>query len=1289
MGDAIARGPCDTFPRVPLGNVPVNELHVGERFACVLVENGSVKCWGKGGAVGAGDSITRGMVPNQMGDALQPINLGTGRIALRLAAGAERACAILDTFEMVCWVGGSGEEVIGDDPQEMGDNLAKLAVGFDGDPEKLAVGQSVACLLTSGNKIYCWENQISDRTVEWADFAGQTIASISAGPAHVCALTVDGKVKCWGSNVNGRLGYGDDMERKLDRNLPNVHLGGIGFATGIFLCQESSCAILSDKTIKCWGTGGKFPRKIMGDTLDTIHLPSGKRPIDGRCSRDWMYISFDDGTVGRIGGGIDCLSNVSSLEVTGNTTRLSNGCEVVRPSPCACPQGYVPIVEVSACFPFVPIVLPSCCVKGTTAVQIKLLRDKGLETLEVPGRVLQYLPNEDSVKPVPDRRLRSAGISDGSFFAVGSTEAGITVELSKNVLRSKWDLNYAATVVETVVVSDPETKTAVSAEVWDAAFARPFSACGEEANESEVICVGISQTKSDGDCFRCAQRARNSMQWTSRGMAMRQIASGYFLCCSCSASNSLMAVISCGPLPCLLCIETLKKAGRGEWLLRTSTWFLLALILASVAFIDYAHKLDLLDVLSESPGGKIWNKGLVHPAPRGFYQCLRAVCNLAVKRCAVNYIAWHTGLTTETVSRNVIGARELGRNVPPMARTAITLALQLLSTAFANFRIRTSFLGQIWIGFQTCHPIVKAVLQFDTETAHLERAAWLVLKLFNDLLCVELCLAAVVLPEIREVSSWWSQCSNVRKTLVIILATMLIIIFFDTVVRWCLHIILVFFETRLEFHRRIMCLFTSTSICVLLLVLTILSFDKSEDWMWLVAAVFGIATKLIILPLLASFLLPVLIVFLVRWRQTDLHKSCQALGFATPCMEVSPQIRACAEQFVTALTLLNVFKILTRVVDEEQVSEMTTIDVARFFVNNCRRYRLGSFASNSKRLSCIKSRRQSISMRLSHIKSASPDKNTCASDDHREDEAAMKYPKSKLVTHRLDGLFVELVAGVCADTLGQSYENEAKISILSNLRAFEENVQLQPPVHYWIDCFCSETPCEMNGFHGPRQRDEWEPLRDEWPSETNNIWDPHSQWDGSVALPKDVPARIPSVVRSCSKHGRYDENLADVIFEQHIFPAVALWLITLEPYVEHLGVMGSGVPLFCSYRCKFEAEICRGLLLAQQLVFDRQIVSRNVLDTSLVASEITNEVTTHCFDLQKRSTFRSGSEIANQTTNEVTTRYFDIQKRSSFRSGSEIGHQTMPKLAMNVEGDGATLDWFLGMSVESDSDVPA
>jgi alpha-tubulin suppressor-like RCC1 family protein len=217
----------DALPFVDLGyGRTVSSIASGSYFTCALMADNSVlKCWGSNskGQLGIGDKFPRGNSPDEMGEGLAEINLGTGRSVKQVFAGAgSHACAILDDNTLRCWgdnqygqLGLGDTSNRGDDAGEMGYALGPVDLGNGVVAESLALGQSHTCALVAGS----------------------------------------GQVKCWGYNQFGQLGYGDTTSRgdaagEMGVNLTSVDLGGVGrYAKKIACGPHHTCALLDNDQV--------------------------------------------------------------------------------------------------------------------------------------------------------------------------------------------------------------------------------------------------------------------------------------------------------------------------------------------------------------------------------------------------------------------------------------------------------------------------------------------------------------------------------------------------------------------------------------------------------------------------------------------------------------------------------------------------------------------------------------------------------------------------------------------------------------------------------------------------------------------------------------------------------------------------------------------------------------------------------------------------------------------------------------------------------------------------------
>ena len=112
-------------------------ITAGSAHSCYMLDNGSVKCWGKNnlGQLGLGDTSNRGDNSSEMGDNLTIVDLGTGRTATAIEAGDNHTCAILDNASVKCWGSNASGQLglghtsnRGDNSGEMGDDLPAISL---------------------------------------------------------------------------------------------------------------------------------------------------------------------------------------------------------------------------------------------------------------------------------------------------------------------------------------------------------------------------------------------------------------------------------------------------------------------------------------------------------------------------------------------------------------------------------------------------------------------------------------------------------------------------------------------------------------------------------------------------------------------------------------------------------------------------------------------------------------------------------------------------------------------------------------------------------------------------------------------------------------------------------------------------------------------------------------------------------------------------------------------------------------------------------------------------------
>ena len=320
----------------------VLQVAAGQTHTCALLDDATVKCWGygQGGLLGYGDTGDRGDQPHEMGNNLSAVDLGTGSRVAQLAVGEFHSCVLLNDGTMKCWGNGntgmlgSGDTFNrGDHPGENGNNLSSVDVGSGRTVVQIAMGNRFMCVLLDDATVKCWGTGSSgmlgygdpdnrgDEPGEMGDNlpsvdlgAGRTAVQIAAGGGHSCAILDDATVKCWGSGSLGMLGYGDQSTRgnqpgEMGDNLPSVDLGTGRTAVQIAIGNVHTCAILDDETVKCWGFGplgqlgygdtstrGDEPEE-MGDNLSSVNLGTGRTAVQISAGNLHTCVLLNDATV--------------------------------------------------------------------------------------------------------------------------------------------------------------------------------------------------------------------------------------------------------------------------------------------------------------------------------------------------------------------------------------------------------------------------------------------------------------------------------------------------------------------------------------------------------------------------------------------------------------------------------------------------------------------------------------------------------------------------------------------------------------------------------------------------------------------------------------------------------------------------------------------------------------------------------------------------------------------------------------------------------------------------------
>ncbi len=292
-GDQVQRNspPAAT---VNLGGKNASSIACGSQFTCASLQaDGTVMCWGENtyGQIGDG-SYTMRTSP-------VAVNLGTGRTAKAVYAGAVHTCALLENSQIKCWGAnnfggtsygmlGTGETVNRNSPPATEVNL-----GTGRSVKALATGWYHNCAILDNNSVKCWgyyaglgygdtSGHRGDAANEMGDYLPPVNLQTSILPSQVavggyesCIMFVDGSMKCWGFNGNGETGYGDQT-MKLSVPAQFINLGTGISATRIAMSLQNVCILTNNFRVRCWGVA---KNGFLGDgQSSTIQISASLAP---------------------------------------------------------------------------------------------------------------------------------------------------------------------------------------------------------------------------------------------------------------------------------------------------------------------------------------------------------------------------------------------------------------------------------------------------------------------------------------------------------------------------------------------------------------------------------------------------------------------------------------------------------------------------------------------------------------------------------------------------------------------------------------------------------------------------------------------------------------------------------------------------------------------------------------------------------------------------------------------------------------------------------------------------
>ena len=258
LGDGLSTD--SHIPVTVSGITTAVSVTCGQFHCCARLASGGVKCWG------ANDN---GQLGNMMATGSPtPVDASGITTATGVSAASSHTCVLLANGTAGCWgnnrngEGGSSTNAcpLPPNPCVLGTyyNSQSVAVSGLSSATQLSVGGYGGCARTSAGSVRCWGGntlrQLGDGTSVAFVHAPTTVsgittaAQVGAGDVHNCAVLADKSVRCWGGNMSGQIGDSTTTTAPMSLAVP-----GITTATAVTGGAQFTCALLEDQTVRCWG----------------------------------------------------------------------------------------------------------------------------------------------------------------------------------------------------------------------------------------------------------------------------------------------------------------------------------------------------------------------------------------------------------------------------------------------------------------------------------------------------------------------------------------------------------------------------------------------------------------------------------------------------------------------------------------------------------------------------------------------------------------------------------------------------------------------------------------------------------------------------------------------------------------------------------------------------------------------------------------------------------------------------------------------------------------------------
>lgn len=262
-------------------NMKISSLAAADNGLCAASQGGRLSCWGQTGAF----PMTASMISNPVGPVSSSVVF-----ADKVALSNDHICTLAsDGSVLRCWnnidaprgipfnqvSSGSGHfcgVTSAGSVNCWGEGAYHQTTGPTalGTIQYLSTNGNVNCAIDSASAMECWGERLEN--VGYINKVAPTgigeVLSVSVGLQHICALLKDRSVKCWDTNYT--------IAQTPPTDLKDVRLVLAGY--------YESCAVTTSGSLRCWGLASTVSDYTPAPALQDVHSLTASRNGNNICA---------------------------------------------------------------------------------------------------------------------------------------------------------------------------------------------------------------------------------------------------------------------------------------------------------------------------------------------------------------------------------------------------------------------------------------------------------------------------------------------------------------------------------------------------------------------------------------------------------------------------------------------------------------------------------------------------------------------------------------------------------------------------------------------------------------------------------------------------------------------------------------------------------------------------------------------------------------------------------------------------------------------------------------------